>query len=292
MYDPTTAQWTTEDPIEFDAEDPNLRRYVGNDPTNSTDPSGLQSRSDLQVLKDAKPGDFPSLQGPPSLAIGGVYQAKLNFEGEFTESEKKQLRAATAGAALLIHRALYVLENNDLWTALQNQGTKGYVYPQQGGVPLEYPTKIATDKAITLLNKTRQYWIARLKEAYRGVINPNSVISFYKTDRSISATGSELVTDFNGIPNTRFGMNIMRIHVFPNYFGTKGVPTPAGHQAERMAHELGRYFVQLPDEPKGVVGYALGSTIDDSPILQWDTIIDYINKNYYKIVRPTMKAAK
>lgn len=41
MYDPTVGRWTTEDPIKFRAGDPNLERYVGNDPTNAVDPSGL-----------------------------------------------------------------------------------------------------------------------------------------------------------------------------------------------------------------------------------------------------------
>src|SRR5689334_9341267 len=41
MFDPTIGQWFTEDPKGFDAGDPNLRRIIGNGPTNRTDPSGL-----------------------------------------------------------------------------------------------------------------------------------------------------------------------------------------------------------------------------------------------------------
>jgi hypothetical protein len=41
MYDPSVGQWLEEDPILFAAGDANLERYVGNDPTNATDPSGL-----------------------------------------------------------------------------------------------------------------------------------------------------------------------------------------------------------------------------------------------------------
>jgi hypothetical protein len=41
MYDPGVGRWLEEDPIGFDAGDPNLYRYVGNAPTNETDPSGL-----------------------------------------------------------------------------------------------------------------------------------------------------------------------------------------------------------------------------------------------------------
>lgn len=41
MYDPSIGRWLTPDPIGFDGGDPNLYRFVGNSPTNSTDPSGL-----------------------------------------------------------------------------------------------------------------------------------------------------------------------------------------------------------------------------------------------------------
>ena len=41
--DPTTGRWTTKDPTVTAAGDVNLYRFVGNDPTNATDPSGLES---------------------------------------------------------------------------------------------------------------------------------------------------------------------------------------------------------------------------------------------------------
>ncbi len=41
MYDPSIGRWLTEDPIGFEAEDPNFYRYVGNSPTNAKDPTGL-----------------------------------------------------------------------------------------------------------------------------------------------------------------------------------------------------------------------------------------------------------
>ncbi len=39
-YDPTIGRWISKDPIGFAAGDSNLYRYVGNSPTNATDPSG------------------------------------------------------------------------------------------------------------------------------------------------------------------------------------------------------------------------------------------------------------
>jgi hypothetical protein len=41
MFDPSTARWMSEDPASFRAGDADLYRYVGNSPTNATDPSGL-----------------------------------------------------------------------------------------------------------------------------------------------------------------------------------------------------------------------------------------------------------
>jgi hypothetical protein len=42
MFDPRTGRWLTEDPLLFEAGDPNLYRYVENSPTNAQDPSGLE----------------------------------------------------------------------------------------------------------------------------------------------------------------------------------------------------------------------------------------------------------
>ncbi len=40
FYDPTTGRFLSKDPLGYDAGDANLYRYVGNGPTNGTDPSG------------------------------------------------------------------------------------------------------------------------------------------------------------------------------------------------------------------------------------------------------------
>jgi len=41
-YDAETGRWTAKDPIRFDGGDGNLYAYVGNDPVNRVDPSGLE----------------------------------------------------------------------------------------------------------------------------------------------------------------------------------------------------------------------------------------------------------
>jgi len=51
-YDAKIGRWLSEDPIGFEAGDANLYRYVGNSPTNLTDPAGLDWRTNLKFLWD------------------------------------------------------------------------------------------------------------------------------------------------------------------------------------------------------------------------------------------------
>jgi RHS repeat-associated protein len=45
-YSPTLQRWVTMDPTGFGGGDVNLYRFVGNEPTDETDPSGLQPPKD------------------------------------------------------------------------------------------------------------------------------------------------------------------------------------------------------------------------------------------------------
>jgi len=44
-YEPIAGRWTSKDPIGFGGSDPNLYGYIGNDPVNFVDPSGLQEEA-------------------------------------------------------------------------------------------------------------------------------------------------------------------------------------------------------------------------------------------------------
>jgi RHS repeat-associated protein len=48
-YDATTRRWMGQDPLGFDAGDSNLYRYVNNQPTGATDPSGFQGIGNREV---------------------------------------------------------------------------------------------------------------------------------------------------------------------------------------------------------------------------------------------------
>ena len=67
MYDPTVGRWLSQDPIGFKGGDPNLYRYVGNSPTNATDPSGLVETSVFDIPVAAGAG---LVQGGANLVNG------------------------------------------------------------------------------------------------------------------------------------------------------------------------------------------------------------------------------
>jgi hypothetical protein len=56
MYNPIVGRWMEEDPILFKAGDADLYRDVGNDPTNSVDPSGLQA--EMRIVREMEGRDF------------------------------------------------------------------------------------------------------------------------------------------------------------------------------------------------------------------------------------------
>jgi hypothetical protein len=91
MYDPTVGRWLQPDPEGFDALDPNLERFVGNDPTNATDPSGLEPPKELDSLGHTiKPNiDRAALKTPTIPGAG--------FQGKFIVSAKAQVGGAKQG---------------------------------------------------------------------------------------------------------------------------------------------------------------------------------------------------
>jgi hypothetical protein len=110
----------------FRAGDANLYRFVGNDPTNLIDPSGLQPPGRLQLELDElqKKIRVPSSQFQDTM-IGGAYAATIHFQrpalsrhmtgkGAF---RRYQLRTAAYDAGKAIEKARIILE--DYWPEAQ-----------------------------------------------------------------------------------------------------------------------------------------------------------------------------
>lgn len=94
-YDPATGRWTNKDPILFGGGQTNLYVYVGNDPVNFMDPSGLYSWSEfgsdvVNLGVQAARGVWTSPQLVAGLAVGalgsGVNAAVVGGNLEFYDN--------------------------------------------------------------------------------------------------------------------------------------------------------------------------------------------------------------
>jgi hypothetical protein len=85
----TTGQWMQEDPNTFDAGDSNLRRYVGNDPTNMVDSSGLIGMS-AKGIEDLEGEEARSHYPPDAFRTGLKIVAIIsdNTNGTYPDTYK------------------------------------------------------------------------------------------------------------------------------------------------------------------------------------------------------------
>lgn len=104
MFSPTLGRWTQNDPIEYDAGDPHLYRFVSNNPTNLTDPSGLVGLIGSVVAAALTPLTGPLFryeQGDgelPSLSDKTRFNpAPYNYLGVLYGVEPNGFRSAGAG---------------------------------------------------------------------------------------------------------------------------------------------------------------------------------------------------
>jgi RHS repeat-associated protein len=90
MYDPGVGRWLTTDPLSFAAGDANLYRYVGNGPTNGTDPSGLVERQSIEAdgdrafLRGSEDSGPIEADGGRSFYRGSEFSGPIEADGDRT----------------------------------------------------------------------------------------------------------------------------------------------------------------------------------------------------------------
>jgi uncharacterized protein RhaS with RHS repeats len=153
MYDPTTGRWISVAPLGFEAEDANLYRYVGNNPTTATDPSGL-----LEVDDNPKNPNIAKLRDVNTLMEFIVNKAVLKGMTEFPDDPAKGVAAVYAALAtedvfqrIAFERELQALLDRGAerfgqrTDVLRKKGQSDYAIPlkqsRYGKVPITPPKK-------------------------------------------------------------------------------------------------------------------------------------------------------
>jgi RHS repeat-associated protein len=111
-YDAYTGRWTAKDPVGFDGGQANLYDYVGNDPVNALDPSGLyawdacQTQQILDEIRETETGD-------PLLAAlnhkeNGAYDFGVRNLGDTFEVDGQVITASQFGNYVAGYASAYV----------------------------------------------------------------------------------------------------------------------------------------------------------------------------------------
>ncbi len=277
-YDPNTGTWLSNDPIGFAAGDANLYRYVGNQPTTMTDPSGLEpprtiplvgpdgqpyngppitpappiqhgtllplseSPSTTQLPADNIFGIRPHQVGDPAYSYNNTPPFAMAFiRGTCDYSQASDIRNATYAARRRISNALDLLRN----------------YPDE--VADWYKNTVMVSK---VLNDPANH--PRIIEMLEGVDREleRGNVPFYVRSRNNGNAG-ERVAYVNFYLSWRMGRYI---NINPRFFSCPG---GASQQTGVVLHEIGRFYAGLGETGTG--------TWKDVEV--WDAIINSLNHN-------------
>ncbi|MEZ4467719.1 MAG: RHS repeat-associated core domain-containing protein [bacterium] len=111
-YDPHTARWMAKDPIDFAGGDTNLYAYVGGDPVNLVDPSGLQKkRGDMEGVTVKAQQELLELQ----------HRGPVDIETHYYAAAELDLAMSFGVAAPVLARVLGLVDG----TRRRSEGRKG-----------------------------------------------------------------------------------------------------------------------------------------------------------------------
>ncbi len=264
MYDPSTGRWLIEDPIGFDAGDTDLYRYVGNNPTNAVDPTGLQTMGEgfwygdhLARTERKRVDSAPVIDDNPNPNIGSY--AKVVLIGNFTRQERADTLAAFQHAVWEVKAAYNAISRD--WDKVK----ENFQYIKLGNKRIESST-------FKLISDNRGLFEERLEKIAAGVRSKGTVITVEKTNKT-HTEGNPMFTvsakDF-----LLFGTERADHIGLRTTFWSLPVDGPGYTMTYWTVHEFSRYFLFLDDNEEVEGGHG-AQEMDDviNKLAEWDNLL-------------------
>jgi hypothetical protein len=245
----------------FAAGDSNLYRYVGNNPTNVTDPTGLQ-----RIVDPTDPFNRRQYENVVTRRLRAPYKARVDLYCYDNSIQRDLWVSAFQQAAPQLEATLKVLEDDTEFKLLKtiNDNTR--------------PNGRLEIRVLFLKPGNRTFYVTRLRKAVALLKDQSTRVRLrYDPKATIDARAYVRAYAFWELPNT--------IWTTPKAWITEKMTRPAkasGELVQSAYHEIGRlYRISGYDED---VGRDSTDSID-----RWDSLIGFISAQYPNIRKAQLK---
>jgi hypothetical protein len=266
-YSPALGRFIRPDPFGFAAGDMNLYRFVGDNPLNAIDPSGMDelhyygSSAAIAhgVAANSQPRYNPN-QPTSTVQIGGPYLATLELYEFRQANDKRKATVAAYEAALQINKAYWALSND--WAEI----TQKFKFM---AVPDAEKNNLIRER-YRVISEHRQLYLERLAIVFTQLTSPATVIPVYDTN----------LTDPEKNPANTTYWRWDKAHPWINlrvhFWDPKVVD--ADRRTWTFVHEYARFFLYLDDNKD----YPNKQGVEN-----WDDTVEWLAKRYDDLHKTT-----
>ena len=275
------AAWLQEDPKGFDAGDANVRRVVGNAPTNGLDPSGLAPpQANLQSpypARDPSPAASETTQILGRSSYGklrireGTADAGdvLSSYGRHSEQRFTEIRSMANEAINRVITASFLIENH--YESIRDVANALAADPKT-------KEREKLSLAFSELDRSKLYFRAVFNKALNSLTSSDTlvdIVTAYRDDNN-----GDRIAGIQAIPILRINLdgNIYITREFfkqheSNRFGKEfGIE----QSTQTLVHELGRLYADQRKD--GTMRNADWTTVADGDVARWDMIVQQVYK--------------